>query len=876
MASDLSASPTWPPAFCGIHGFNPASPCFVDLAVLSPLYIINILAVLIQFYAWRVRARRRARRVQCFGLKGLACVLLALAAPVQLLQHLWDKKAPQDDEWHVIVHALAAASWLAAAAAVWHQKRKNQVHSIGHLPVFFVAVALASAARVVVAGAPPDDTTLLSHVARGVTAGLSVLLGLMGLNDLGSVLCTFQLVSAKSIDHEFDHRLDADKADIGAKRGQGRSSFGTYGNAAGARLRSVAGSPHRQGSAAELHDPMAGDMQDPEAQLSSETSAGIDKSSDGERIFAQMFKIGRPELAIFCIGFAAAVLEGVMSQAVNIFYGAMLDEAVPCIPPSAIDPATHQAGTCTDHGKKSRREIFRTFIMMLSTFGGYAVLDGTATYFFGVMGERFSARLRVVLFGSVIQQDVSFFDVTQTGELTNRLSTDCAQLQTYLTAQLKPIAVQLMKALVGVVLLFRTSWKLTLVMLSLMPIMIVVLGTMAVLLKKIQKDQLDALAAAGEAAEEAISLFRTVRCFGQEKRESTRYQDKMRASFVIAKKRVRVQAVLGALVIILLFSSMVIGMWYGSVMIIRNEITKGALVTFIFLSLNTIFALLIVVNLAPQVAQMYGSAVRVTQLLRKVPSMRPGGKRLAKVTGAISFNEVSFRYPSRPKIPVLQKYSLDVAPGQKIALVGSSGAGKSTIIALLERFYDPIMGTITVDGHDISSLDPLWLRQKVFGLVQQEPNLFACSVHDNILYGVEGATEEEVKRAAVLSNAHDFIERLPEGYQTELGERGVTLSGGQKQRVAIARAVIKDPPVLLLDEATSALDSESERVVKDALDKVMKGRTTIIIAHRLSTVMDCDKICVMDAGQIVEMGTHTELIALNGVYTGLVKTAGLA
>jgi ATP-binding cassette subfamily B protein len=305
--------------------------------------------------------------------------------------------------------------------------------------------------------------------------------------------------------------------------------------------------------------------------------------------------------------------------------------------------------------------------------------------------------------------------------------------------------------------------------------------------------------------------------------------------------------------------------------VLDGVLTVGSLTSFLIYSLTVAFSLGALTDLWADFMRASGAAERVFELLDRQPAIPPsGGARLASIQGHVQFEQVHFAYPSRPDVPVLQGIQLDITPGEVVAIVGPSGAGKSTIAGMLARMYDPLQGRVRVDGTDLRELDPEWLRQQI-GTVAQEPMLFATSIADNIRYGRTGATDAEVEAAARAANAHEFISRFPEGYKTLVGERGVQLSGGQKQRIAIARAMLKDPRILILDEATSALDAESEHLVQEALERLMKGRTTLIIAHRLSTVVGANRVMVLDGGKVVQSGSHTALMGQEGLYRRLVE-----
>jgi ATP-binding cassette subfamily B protein len=342
-------------------------------------------------------------------------------------------------------------------------------------------------------------------------------------------------------------------------------------------------------------------------------------------------------------------------------------------------------------------------------------------------------------------------------------------------------------------------------------------------------------------------------------------------SLLLAFRRIRLSGTFFGVAFFAAFTAGVFVFWYGARMVAADEMTAGNLISFLFYTMQMAFGLSALAELWTDVQRAAGAAERVFELLHREPAIAPtGGRTLEHVQGAVRFEHVTFAYPGRPDVTVLKDFSLELEPGEVVALVGPSGAGKSTIASMLYRLYDPLEGRLTLDGSPYPELDAEWLRRQV-GVVAQEPLLFSTSIADNIRYGRPEATDEEVEAAARLANAHGFISSFPEGYQTLVGERGIQLSGGQKQRVAIARAVLKNPRILILDEATSALDAESEHLVREALERLMKGRTTLVIAHRLSTVKDADRVVVLESGAVVQSGTHAELVGEEGLYRRLVE-----
>lgn len=500
-----------------------------------------------------------------------------------------------------------------------------------------------------------------------------------------------------------------------------------------------------------------------------------------------------------------------------------------------------------------------------------AVASALRYALFSISGERVVAKLRSRLFAVLIEQEIAFFDERRTGELLNRLSSDTAVLQNAVSVNIS-MALRFFASVVGGIgFLIYTSPRLTLLMLAVVPP--VALGAVVYgrRVRKLSRDVQDALARSGEVAEEVISGIRTVRAFASEHSEAKRYGDAVDQSFQVVRHRIKVGSTFMGIATFAAFGAAALVLWYGGRMVSRSHLTVGELTSFLVYTMIVGFSLGGLTDLWADFMKAAGAAERVFELLDRPPSMSPSeGKTLSKVQGLLEFRNVKFSYPTRKDVSVLSDLNFQIEPGEVVALVGPSGAGKSTIAALLLRLYDPDGGEIRLDGHDLRELDPHFLRRRI-GIVAQEPLLFSFSIADNIRYGRETATDEELEQAAQAANAHSFIQRFPEGYKTLVGERGVQLSGGQKQRVAIARAVLKDPRVLVLDEATSALDAESEHLVKEALDRLMRGRTTLIIAHRLSTVKDADRVLVIDGGRIVQSGSHAELVAKDGLYRRLVE-----
>ncbi len=488
-----------------------------------------------------------------------------------------------------------------------------------------------------------------------------------------------------------------------------------------------------------------------------------------------------------------------------------------------------------------------------------------------VAGERAVTRVRERLFASILDQEIGFFDQRRTGELTSRLSSDTAVLQSAVSANISIGLRSAAQIVGGIGFLLWTSPVLTALMLAVVPPIALFGVIYGRRVRKLSRDVQDALASANEVAEEAISGIRTVRSFTAEPAEGARYAVRTRHAYALAKKRVLAGASFMAAGSFAAYAAAALVFWYGGRLVVRGQMTVGGLTSFLVYTLIVAFSLGALADLWADFMRSLGAAERIFELLDRKPAMAPaGGATLPLVHGEIALDQVSFSYPSRKDIRVVDGVSLRLSPGEVVAVVGPSGAGKSTLAALIARLYDPDSGRLLLDGHDVRELDVSFLRRQI-GAVAQEPILFSASIEENVRYGRPGASRAEVEAAARAANAHAFVERFPQGYDTLVGERGVQLSGGQKQRVAIARAVLKDPRILVLDEATSALDAESEHLVKEALERLMKGRTTLIIAHRLSTVKDADRVVVLDAGRIVQSGAHAALLREDGLYRRLVE-----
>jgi ATP-binding cassette subfamily B protein len=528
-----------------------------------------------------------------------------------------------------------------------------------------------------------------------------------------------------------------------------------------------------------------------------------------------------------------------------------------------------------DHGftRANASAINATFIGLFAVAGVLAIATAARFFFVSLLGERVAADLRRRLYDHLLTLDQAFYESTRTGELVSRLAADTELVQTVVGSTLSIALRSVVTLIGGAIAMILTSPRLAGFTVLVIPAVVLPIVIFGRRVSRLSRESQDRIADASAIASEALNAVHTVQAYTREPQEGTRYAVAVMRALATARRRIMMTGTLTALVILLSFGAITLVLWLGAKAVIAGSMAVGVLSQFVLYAILAAGSVGALTEVWGQVLRAAGALGRIGDLLDTragIASPAAAAAMTKPARGAIRFEQVEFRYPSRPDRAALHDFSLQIEPGQTIALVGPSGAGKTTVFQLLLRFHDPLSGRITLDGVDLRALALPDLRGS-FALVPQDPVLFGASAAENIGFGRTGASPDEIVAAARSAEAHEFLDALPERYDTYLGERGVRLSGGQQQRVAIARALLRDAPVLLLDEATSSLDAQSEHLIQHALERLMQNRTTLVIAHRLATVQRADRIVVMDGGRIVAQGTHTELVRADGLYAELAR-----
>ncbi len=506
------------------------------------------------------------------------------------------------------------------------------------------------------------------------------------------------------------------------------------------------------------------------------------------------------------------------------------------------------------------------------------IIQGILSYFrtiyFAIVSEKGMSDLRKDLYNKIITQPVAFFEERRVGELTSRITADVEQLQSVFSITLAEFIRQVVIMISGIIIIVIWTPKLSLIMLLTFPAIVIVAMVFGKYIRRLSKERQDELAKTNTIVEETFQSFTIVKSFANEWYESIRYGKAVDQIVSISLKFAKTRGIFFVFIITILFGGIFFILWQGALLVEQNKMEAGDLFSFIIYTGILGGAIASFGTLYTQIVSAVGATERILEILdtpSEIPMQTSDIKTNLNIKGDVIFENIAFSYPSRPDMQVLKGININIKAGQKIALVGQSGSGKSTIVQLLMKFYNPSLGQILLDNKNINELDLTAFRQNI-GIVPQEVILFGGTIRENISYGKPNATEEEIKMAATQSNSLEFIDSFPDGLDTIVGERGIKLSGGQRQRIAIARAILKDPKILILDEATSSLDAESEKLVQDALDLLMENRTSIIIAHRLATIREVDCIYVIDKGKIIEKGTHSELIENeSGTYSALAR-----
>ncbi len=586
------------------------------------------------------------------------------------------------------------------------------------------------------------------------------------------------------------------------------------------------------------------------------------------RQLRRLVALTRPYRAQLIVALAATLIAGLVQLAFPLLARELFNDAF--------------AGLAGDGDASASAAPGRIAALLVAIFVAQAGFNFLRVWFLGRVGEGVVADLRTSLFAHLVGLSPAFFLRRKTGEITSRLTSDVSTVQSLVSNALAQFVNQSVTLVGGAAALLFINARLTLVMLAVVPAVIIGGAAFARRLRRLSRDFQDRVADANADAEEAIANIRIVQSFTAEEAERARYAAGIERAWRLALRRVQVRAWFVPSVILAMFSGVTLVLWVGGRQVLAGALAPGDLIAFLLLTLFIAGSVATFTGLFAQLQEGLGASRRIFELLDEEPDLpvRSPPVPLPPRAREVRFDHVWFRYDADPGGPereasagdwVLRDVDLVIRPGETVALVGPSGAGKSTMASLLPRFFDPQRGAVRLDGVDLRDADPRELRARV-GLVPQETQLFSGTVADNVRYGRPDASDEEVRAAAAAANAVSFVRALPDGWDTVVGERGLRLSGGQRQRIAIARALLKDPSVLVLDEATSSLDSESEAAIQDALERLMLGRTSLVIAHRLSTVVNADRIAVLSAGRIVQIGRHDQLVAADGLYRQLFET----
>ncbi|PSC71292.1 ATP-binding cassette sub-family B member 9 [Micractinium conductrix] len=593
--------------------------------------------------------------------------------------------------------------------------------------------------------------------------------------------------------------------------------------------------------------------------LLGKAGGGGEERDKASATIPELIGLSAPDTHILMLAFTAGAAAALGQALIPYYTGKIIDYA-------SIDP--------------DPPAFKRTTLKMLGVALGCAVFTGIRGGLFTVAMTRLNVRIRQQLFASLMGQDAAFFDATKTGEITSRLAADTTTVSDQICLNLNVMLRSSTQAAMVLVFMFSASWRLTVVTFVMIPLVLAVCKLYGAYYRQLSKKVQTELAEANSVAEEALSSMTTVKSHAAEDSTLEAYAEKLRRFYKLQRREAVAYALYMMTNTFLAAAVVAAVLFYGGTLVLRGAMSAGSLVSFMLFQQSLSAAFQALGDVFSALSAAVGAADKVVELMRRQPAVAENGTVMpADFAGKITLQDVSFHYPARPTLRVLTGLSLTVNPGEIVALVGPSGGGKSSIVKLVERFYLPDEGRVLIDDRPVGEYDRKWLKRRV-ALVSQEPVLYARSIRRNILYGLQEEdgvppdqvpTDEDVEQAARLANAHSFITALPDGYDTECGEKGVQLSGGQKQRIAIARALVRKPAVLLLDEATSALDADSEAVVQEALDRTMKNRTVLVIAHRLSTVQDAHRIVVIQHGQVAEQGSHEALLEAGGVYAQLVR-----